>query len=200
MPQTIDFYFDFASPYGYLANIQVDAWARDRDCVVVWRPIMLGAAFKAVGTGPLLSYPLKGAYATRDIMRTARALGVACVLPEGFPHGTLAAARGFYWLADQNDDTAKDFARAFYHAYFGEGRDVSPAEETADIAAGLGIDRAAFLAAVQETAIKERLKVETAAALERGVFGSPFFFVGDEPFWGSDRFDQMARWVETGGW
>ena len=200
MPQTIDFYFDFASPYGYLASVQIDAWAKGRDCDVVWRPIMLGAAFKAVGTGPLLSYPLKGEYATVDIARTARALDVTCSIPEGFPHNTLAAARGFYWLADQDDKAARNFARAFYNAYFGDGRDVSPAEATADIAAGVGVDREAFLAAIQDPAIKERLKVETAAALDRGVFGSPFFFVGEEPFWGSDRLDQMARWLETGGW
>ena len=200
MPQTIDFYFDFASPYGYLACVQMDAWAKGRDCNVVWRPIMLGAAFKAVGTGPLLSYPLKGTYATLDIARTARALGVSCSIPEGFPHNTLAAARGFYWLADQDDETALGFARTFSHGYFGEGRDISLAKATADIAAGIGVDPEAFLAAVQHPAIKERLKKETAAALERGVFGSPFFFVGDEPFWGSDRLDQMARWLETGGW
>jgi 2-hydroxychromene-2-carboxylate isomerase len=135
-----------------------------------------------------------------DIARTARALNVTCSIPEGFPHNTLAAARGFYWLADQDDKTARTFARSFYQAYFGEGNDVSPADATADIAAGVGVDRTTFLAAVQDPAIKERLKEETAAALDRGVFGSPFFFVGEEPFWGSDRFDQMARWLETGGW
>ena len=200
MSQTIDFYFDFASPYGYLAGVQIDAWAKDRDCKVVWRPIMLGAAFKAVGTGPLLSYPIKGAYATLDIARTARALGVACSIPQGFPHNTVAAARGFYWLPDQDDKTARNFGRAFYNGYFGEGRDISSAEATADIAAGIGVDRESFLAAIQNPAIKERLKEETAAAIDRGVFGSPFFFLGDEPFWGSDRLDQMARWLETGGW
>ena len=200
MPQTIDFYFDFASPYGYLARVQIDAWAKDRDCSVCWRPIMLGAALKAVGTAPLLSYPIKGAYATLDIARTARALGVPCSIPQGFPHNTLAAARGFYWLADQDNNTARNFGCAFHNSYFGEGRDISSAEATADIAAGVGVDRESFLAAIQNPVVKERLKEETATAIERGVFGSPFFFLGDEPFWGSDRLDQMARWLETGGW
>ena len=200
MRQTIDFYFDFASPYGYLARVQIDAWAKDRECNVVWRPIMLGAALKVVGTSHLLSYPIKGAYATLDIARSARALGVACLIPQGFPHNTLAAARGFYWLSDQDDKMAKNFGCAFHNSYFGEGRDISSAEATADIAAGVGIDQKSFLAAIQSPAIKDRLKEETAAAIERGVFGSPFFFLGDEPFWGSDRLDQMARWLETGGW
>ena len=70
----------------------------------------------------------------------------------------------------------------------------------ADVAEPLGIDRQALLAAVQEPAIKEKLKVETERSLERGVFGSPFVFVDDEPFWGNDRLDQVDRWLATGGW
>ncbi len=200
MAQGIDFYFDFASPYGYLASVQIDGWAQQRGCDVTWRPMMLGAAFKEVGTGPLLNYPIKGQYAALDIARSARALGVTCLLPDGFPHGTVAAARGFYWLADQDPQAARKLAHAFYHAYFGEGRDVSSPEATADIAASIGVERDAFFAAIQTPAIKERLKEETTAALARGVFGSPFFFVDDEPFWGSDRLEQMSRWLETGGW
>lgn len=200
MPQAIDFYFDFASPYGYLASVQIDAWAKAHGRDVTWRPILLGAAFKEVGTAPLMSYPIKGRYAERDIARTARQLGVPCLMPEGFPHGTLAAARGFYWLADRDPATARGFAAAFYHAYFGEGRDVSPAETTADVAATVGVDRSEFLGAVQAPAIKEQVKAEVAAALQRGVFGSPFFFIDDEPFWGSDRLPQMSAWLEQGGW
>ncbi len=200
MAQTIDFYFDFASPYGYLASLQIDGWAAARDCALAWRPILLGAAFKKVGTGPLLGYPIKGRYAAHDIARSARRLGAPCKMPEGFPHGTLAAARGFYWLNDTHPDKARLFAKAFYHAYFGEGRDVSPPEETADVAASVGIDRDALLAAIQDPAIKARVKDEVEAALERGVFGSPFFFIGDEPFWGMDRLPDMAAWLEKGGW
>lgn len=199
MAQVIDFYFDFASPYGYLASVQIESWAQERGCTVAWRPILLGAAFKEVGTGPLMSYPIKGRYAEHDIARTARLLGVPCKMPDGFPHGTLAAARGFYWLSD-DESKAKSFAEAFYGAYFGEGRDVSAAEATADVAASVGVDRGAFLAAVQDPAIKERVKGEVTAALDRGVFGSPFFFIGDEPFWGSDRLPQMSLWLERGGW
>jgi len=200
MSQAIDFYFDFASPYGYLAAVQIDEWAAARNCSVTWRPILLGAAFKEVGTGPLLSYPIKGRYAAHDLARAARRLGVPCKMPDGFPHGTLAAARGFYWLSDSDAAKAVSFAKAFYNAYFGEGRDVSPPEATADVAADIGVDRDAFLAAIQEPALKERVKGEVGAALERGVFGSPFFFIGDEPFWGGDRLPQMSDWLEQGGW
>ncbi len=200
MPAAIDFYFDFGSPYGYLGSLRIDEIGERTGRAVTWRPIMLGAMFKAVGTAPLTTYPLKGEYSRRDLQRSARALGVEIGIPEGFPHGTLPAARGFYWLGDSDPGKQKPFAKAFYDAYFGEGRNVSEMDSTADIAASLGIDREAFLAAIQEPAIKERLKMETSAALERGVFGSPFVFVDDEPFWGFDHFDQVERWLETGGW
>ena len=200
MPAPIDFYFDFASPYGYLASHRIDAIGERFGRAVAWRPFMLGAMFKAVGTAPLMTYPLKGDYSRHDLRRSARSIGVDFNIPEGFPHGTLPAARGFYWLGESDAGKQKPFAQAFYRAYFGEGRDVSEIDPTADIAASVGVDRDAFVAAVQDPAVKERLKVETNAALERGVFGSPFVYVDDEPFWGVDHLDQVERWLETGGW
>ncbi len=196
----IDFYFDFASPYAYLASHRVDEIAARHGRTVTWRPVMLGAMFKAAGTGPIVNYPMKAPYAMNDLARSARLIGVAVNVPDGFPHATLAAARGFYWLTDTDPDKAKPFAHAFYAAYFGEGRDASPAEETAKVAASVGVDAAAFLEAVQEVAIKDRLKAETSQAIENGVFGAPFIVVDGEAFWGSDRLDQVERWIETGGW
>lgn len=196
----IDFYLDFVSPYAYLASLRIDEMAARHDRDVAWRPIMLGAVFKVVGTGPIVNYPLKGPYAERDLARSARQLGFEICLPEGFPHATLAAARGFYWLTDADPGKAKPFARAFFATYFQEGRNATPAEDTAKVAASVGVDEAAFLDAVQDAAIKDRLKAETSAAMDRGVFGAPFMIVDGEPFWGSDRLDQVERWIETGGW
>ena len=64
----------------------------------------------------------------------------------------------------------------------------------------LGIGRAALEAALQDPRIKDRLRAEVDAAIRRGVFGSPFFFVDGQPFWGHDRLDHVERWLETGGW
>ena len=91
-------------------------------------------------------------------------------------------------------------AQALLHAHWGEGRDLSAPAAVAEIAAGIGIDRAALLAAVADPRIKDRLKEQTQAAIERGVFGSPFIFVDGEPFWGADRLPQMETWLSKGGW
>ena len=106
----------------------------------------------------------------------------------------------FWWLAERDEALARRFAQAAFHAYFAHGRDISAAETVAEVAATLDIDGPALLAAVQDPAIKERLKRETDAAIERGVFGSPFVFVDGEGFWGADRLWMVKRWLERGGW
>lgn len=200
MPPPIEFHFDFSSPYGYLASTRIDALAARRGRAVAWRPFLLGAVFKVSGMAPLLDYPLKGDYARRDFARFARLLGVGFTLPTPFPFAAVAASRAFYWLAGRDEASAVALARALYHASYGEGRDISPAETVASIAASLGLDRAAVLAALNDPAVKEALRQAVERAVARGVFGSPTVIVDGEMFWGADRLDQVERWLETGGW
>lgn len=195
----IDFYFDFSSPYGYLAAMRIDAIGAKFDRRVKWRPILLGPAFKASGNSPLVSQPMKGDYAVRDFTRTARFMGVPFKQPSRFPIGTQNAARAFYWLDDQDPMLAHEFAMICFATYFAEGIDISSAETVAELAARVGANRNEVLAAVADPVVKERLKREVDASLVAGVFGSPYIVVDGEPFWGSDRLDQLQAWLETGG-
>ena len=197
--QVIDFYFDFSSPYGYLASTRINALAARHQCQVTWRPILLGPMFKAAGTAPLIGVPLKGPYSAHDLLRTARFLNIPYTQPATFPIGTQNAARAFYWLADRDAVKAQHFAQACYATYFVEGIDISAADKIADIATELGEDRAAILRVMADPVIKERLKNEINVALQRGVFGSPFIIIDGEPFWGNDRLDQIDAWLKTGG-
>jgi 2-hydroxychromene-2-carboxylate isomerase len=200
MAAPIDFYFEFASPYGYLASTQIDAIGARHGREVAWHPIMLGAAFKETGAKPLTQTPLKGPYLLHDAPRFARLLGVPFTSPPVMPANSLAASRACIWLQADDPALAKDLAQAVLHAHWGEGQDIGAPEQVAEIAAPLGIGRDALLAAVADPAIKERLKRSTAAAIERGVFGSPFVFVDGEPFWGADRLPQVEAWLARGGW
>lgn len=200
MPEPIDFYFDFSSPYSYLANPRIDGIAARHGRDVHWHPFMLGAAFKVAHTQPLTHYPLKGEYSVRDFERCGRLHGIPFAMPEKFPVATLGAARAFYWLEASAPEKAKPFAQAIFAAYFADGRDISALDVVADVAAGFGIDSAALAAAVEQPAIKARLKEETDAAIARGVFGAPFVIVDGEPFWGADRLEMVERWLATGGW
>ncbi|MFO1189714.1 MAG: DsbA family protein [Alphaproteobacteria bacterium] len=93
---------------------------------------------------------------------------------------------------------AKAFAQAAYRASCGEGRDIASPEAVADIAAGLGVDRAQLLAALQDPAVKDLARKATDDAVARGVFGSPYFIADGEAFWGVDRMDQLERWIASG--
>ena len=200
MSGPVDFYFDFSSPYGYFASTTIDRIAAESGRDVDWHPILLGAVFKIVGTAPLVDYPLKGNYMRRDLLRAARLWKITFKEPPGFPHNTIAAARLYYWIHDEDTNKAKAFARAVYAGFFEQGRDVSSAEAATAFAVEQGFDRGAAIAALANQAVKDRLRGEVDAAIARGVFGSPFVIVDGEPFWGSDRLDQVKAWLETGGW
>lgn len=200
MPDPIDFYFDFSSPYGYLTSKRIDGIAEKYGRTVNWHPHLIGAVFKTTGSQPLLNIPMKGDYARRDIPRTARLMDVPFRLPDQFPFMSVSAARAFYWLNDRDPDAAKRLAAALYDRAFGEGKDISAAESVMEVAAAQGIDTDELRAALNDPAVKDRLKTEVNAAIERGVFGSPYIIIDGEPFWGNDKLAEVERWLETGGW
>jgi 2-hydroxychromene-2-carboxylate isomerase len=199
MSTRIEFFFDFSSPYAYLASRRIGEVAARHGRTVWWRPMMLGPALAATGGKPLVELPLKGEYAKRDLPRTARFMGVPFRWPGRFPVVSLAAARAFYWLEEAAPDRAVPFAEAVFRAFFVDDRDIADRAVVAALIAEVGGDAEAGLAAIATAAIKERLKAVTEAAVARGVFGSPFVFVDGEPFWGADRLGQVERWLETGG-
>lgn len=200
MSQPVDFYFDFSSPYGYFAASRIDALAAKHGRSTVWRPILLGAIFKVSGQQPLTTIPMKGSYALHDLARSARWFGLPFRMPGKFPVPSIAPCRAYYWLQDRDPAAAKALAQALYRAYFVEDRDISSPEVTANVAAKLGHDKSAVLQAINDAAVKERLRSEVDAAIERGVFGSPYIVVDGEPFWGSDRLDQIEQWLAKGKW
>jgi 2-hydroxychromene-2-carboxylate isomerase len=183
-----------------LASSRIDGIAAKYGREVVWRPILLGAVFKITGQQPLPTIPLKGSYSKHDLARSARLFGVPFKLPTKFPIAGQAPSRAFYWMGDKDPALAKKLAQALYRAYFAEDRDISSPEVTANVGAKLGVDRAELIAALADPAVKERLKTEVDAAIERGVFGSPYIVIDGEPFWGSDRIEQVEKWLATGGW
>lgn len=196
----IDFYFEFSSPYGYIASRIVDDFGKRVGRPVSWRPMLLGPVFKLTGQPPLIEIPMKGAYSKMDFSRSARLHKVPYEHPEKFPIGTVAALRAFYWVHDRDPAQAREVAKALYTAYFAHGRDIGAPAAVVEIAKSVGVDAAALAAALEDPAVKERAKKEVDAAIAAGVFGSPFFVVDGEPFWGVDRLPMVEDWIRTGGW
>lgn len=184
----VAFYFDYASPWAYLANELLNR--RLPGVPVTYHPIYLrGLETFSKGlpyTGAKLTYLM------RDIARCAAHEAVTLAVPAVFPIDGLTALRAAF--VAQDSGAFDRFHRAAFRAGWQEQRDISTKEIVATILAdALGSSEAIALEAMTTPAIKERLRTVTAKAEERGVFGTPTFFVGDEMFWGHDRFDYVAR-------
>ncbi len=197
MASTIDFYFEFSSPYGYLASTRIEALAAETGRPLRWHPILLGPMFKAMGSAPLTNIPLKGEYALRDFRRSAMLAGIPYAQPEPFPIATVAAARAAVYALRQCPDQAPALIKALYRAYFVDGRRIDQPEVVLEVAAESGLDAAEVEAGIGSDAIKAALKAEVEDAMARGVFGSPFVIVDDEPFWGFDRLDHVRQWLSS---
>ena len=201
MSGEMDFYFDFSSPYGYLASERIDAMAARHARTVNWHPILLGVVFKQTGSVPLTEVPLKGDYSKRDFARSARFHGIAAFrMPTVFPIATQAPARIVVWLQRTNPQLTADALHALYRGFFVDDVDISNPDRAAAIAGQCGVNAVAARAAIDDPAIKDALRLENDKAIAAGVFGSPFVIVDGEPFWGVDRFEQVERWLATGGW
>lgn len=198
MAAPIDFYFDFSSPYSYLAAEQIEALAARHGRGVRYHAILLGAAFRVSGQRPLTDIPVKGEYSRRDFARCARYAGLPFAMPEPFPISTVQAARTVLVLQAQAPGLVRDFVLRAFRAYFVQGRNLADAEVLRALLAECGADPAQVGEAAATPQTKEQLKLAVEAAIARGVFGAPFFFVDGEPFWGHDRLAQMERWLASG--
>jgi len=197
----IDFYFDFSSPYGYLASEKIEALAARHGRGVDWHPILLGVVFRETGAAPLTEVPLKGKYSKRDFARSAKFHGVERFrLPSTFPIATQGPARIVLWLKERDAELAVATLHGLYRAFFGDDVDISKPDNAVAVAVHCGVDGAAARAAIDDPAIKDELRRVNERAIAAGVFGSPFMIVDGEPFWGVDRLDQVDRWLATGGW
>ena len=194
----VDFYFDFSSPYSYIASEWIEALAARHGRTVHWHAILLGATFQVTQIKSPVSYPLKREYSLLDFERSARFAGVPLRIPAKFPIPTQNAARVFWWLHSLDAARAREWARHGLRALFARGRDLSDVEELGQLAVEFGLDPALVRDVCSDPQWKAALKDANDAAIERGVFGAPFFIIDAEPFWGNDRRPQIERWLEKG--
>jgi 2-hydroxychromene-2-carboxylate isomerase len=192
----LEFWYEFASTYSYLAAMRIEAMADEAGVALVWRPFLLGPIFSAQGwsSSPFNLYPAKGRYMWRDMEREAARFGVPFHRPAPFPQNGLLAARIALLGADRGWTPA--FTRAVYTAEFAGGRDIAGPEALSGILADLSLDPDAILAEAQADANKARLRRLNEEAQARGVFGAPTFLAEDgEMFWGNDRLEQALDWT-----
>ncbi len=192
----LDFWFDFASTYSYVAAMRIGEEAGRAGVAVRWRAFLLGPIFAAKGVtdSPFNLDPAKGAYMWRDLERLTARRGLPWRRPSVFPRDSIAAGRVAAAYGDA--PWLPGFVRAVFHRNFAEDRAIDGLEalEEAVVAAG-GPPGAA--AQAQDPPLKGALRAATAEAKSKGVFGAPSFTVeteaGAELFWGGDRLADALR-------
>ncbi len=197
---SIDFYFDFSSPYGYFSSTLIDSIADRYGRSVAWHPYLMGAVMKITDRKPLVRIPLVDKYSLRDLPRTARLTNIPFKLPTQFPIATVVPCRAFYWLNQRDPGAAKQLAQHLFSAYFADDELISQPEVVIEVAKRAGVDASGIADALSDSEVKQLVRDATDHAISNSVFGSPYFVIDGEPFWGHDRLGQIEMWLDTGGW
>jgi 2-hydroxychromene-2-carboxylate isomerase len=196
MPK-LQFWYEFASTYSYLAAMRIEALAAAAGVAVEWKPFLLGPVFRAQGldNSPFNIYPVKGRYMVRDLERLCAERGLPPFrLPEPFPQNSLYAAR--LALVGAEAGWCAAFSRALFQQEFSEGASLTDKAVLAEALRAAGQDADASMQRSESAEIKQRLKDLTAEAQTRGIFGAPSFITQDgELFWGDDRLEQALAWA-----
>ena len=187
MTKTVEFFFDVGSPASYLAWTQLDAIAKRHDAQIIWRPMLLGAVFQAVGNTSPASVPAKGTYMLQDLKRFAKMYDVPFRFNPFFPLNTMQLMRGVTAYLEQPEFQA--YLTAVFNGIWAEKLNMESPEVVADVLSKAGIDATDFMNRIGQPEVKARLKAITEEAVARGVFGAPSFFVNGEMFFGQDRLD-----------
>jgi 2-hydroxychromene-2-carboxylate isomerase len=196
----IDFWFDFISPYGYFASLRIEELAAQHGRGVRWRPMLLGVTvLKVMGLKPLMDTPLKGDYVERDLRRTARResipLGRDLRSP---PMNPVPAARVMAWLGAHDQTLAGRFADCVFRRYWAAGEEMDNAVHLEQALVEAGASSVQAARALQRSPAAELLQAGVQAAVEAGVFGSPFVVIDGEPFWGYDALPAARHWLAHG--
>ena len=191
--KTLEFHFDFVSPASYLAYTQVERIAQEAGATLVWHPMLLGGVFKATGNASPVSVPAKGRWVQADMVRWAKRWGVPFALNPHFPIQTLTLMRGACGLLMRQPEDFRRYVDVVFHAIWVTPRNLNEPTEVQAMLTDAGFDAQALLTLAGDPEVKADLVARTELSVQRGAFGAPTFFVGQQLFFGQDRLDFVAE-------
>lgn len=191
MAKTFDYFFDFGSLATYLAHTQMDKIKTETGASPIYRPMLLGAVFKATGNASPVSVPAKGKYMFVDFKRFADIYGVPLEINPFFPIITTTLMRMLTGLQMRSDARMHEFMDLIFKAIWVDALNLNDPEVVERVLREAHFDPAELFQLANDQATKDKLKDVTTQAVERGVFGAPTFFVGKQMFWGQDRIEQL---------
>jgi 2-hydroxychromene-2-carboxylate isomerase len=189
MSRTVEFYFDFGSPTTYLAWTQLPKLCAEAGATLVYKPILLGGIFQATGNSSPATIPAKARYMGADLSRFARRYGVPFAFNPHFPINTMTLMRIATGLLANRPGDFDLFVRTVFAAMWVDAMDLGNSDVLTQTLAEAGLDAAALLTTASDPKVKDALKAATGEAIERGAFGAPTMFVGEQMFFGQDRLD-----------
>ena len=195
--QSFEFWFDFGSTASYLAWTQLPALEAATGASAVFKPMLLGGVFQATGNQSPANIPAKAKYIFADFERFAQRYGVPFKMNPHFPINTLLLMRGAIALQMKGDASFMDYCKTVFNAVWVESLNMNDPATAADALRRAGFDAQALVALASEQTTKDALKAATQRAVERGIFGAPTFFVGDQMFWGQDRMDFLKEALQA---
>ncbi|WP_236174308.1 2-hydroxychromene-2-carboxylate isomerase [Pseudomonas pseudonitroreducens] len=189
MSKSVEFYFDFGSPTSYLAYTQLPGICAETGAELVYRPVLLGGVFQATGNASPIAVPAKGRYTLIDMTRFARRYGVPMKMNPHFPINTLTLMRAATGIQLRQPERFEALLACVFKGMWVDALNLGDPAVLGPLLAEAGFDPQALLALTAEQEVKDALKANTEAAIKRGMFGAPTFFVGNEMFFGQDRLD-----------
>jgi 2-hydroxychromene-2-carboxylate isomerase len=193
-PAPLEFWFEFASTYTYIAAMRIEQLCAGAGVPLVWKPFLLGPIFALQGWNDshFNLNPRRGAYMWRDMERLTAKLGLPWRRPSQFPRNTIVPARVACTIA--SEAWCGDYVRGVFVANFGDDRDVGERAVVASILDEMGQDADAVLARAEAPGQRGTLRANTERAIGLGIFGAPNCVVGDELFWGEESLDDAIGW------
>jgi 2-hydroxychromene-2-carboxylate isomerase len=193
MSKTVEFFFDLGSPATYLAYTQLPQICQQTDSQLIYVPMLLGGVFKATGNASPATIAAKGRYMFQDLDRYAKRYGVPLKFNPHFPINTLMLMRAVTGMQLRRPERFEAFIDCLFRALWVEGRSLGDPATVAAVLSEHGFDPAEILALTANEDVKAALKNNTERAVQRGVFGAPSMFVGDQLFFGQDRLDFVVE-------
>ena len=185
--KSVEFYFDLGSPYSYLAYYRLLQMAEQQEIQIVYKPILLGGVFKATGNRSPIEIPVKGAYSILDMQRWAEYYHIPMHMNPHFPMNTLTLMRILTGVQLLHLEKFEQVLKLLFDAMFGTPQNLNEPTVLAEVLKPSGFSVEDIMSMVQSEVVKQKLITETEQAIQRGIFGAPTFFVGDEMYWGQDR-------------
>lgn len=189
---TVEFFYDYSSPWTYLAFTKIDGLCRKYNADLQWRPFLVGGVFNTVNPSVYefreKGVPAKQHYTAKDMSDWARYYGLKIVMPPSvFPVNSVKALRGAL-VALEYPGTFLPYSYRVFETYWGEDQDISQDAVLRKIVAAVGLDGEEYFDKITRQDYKDRIRANTDAVIERGGFGTPTIYVnGDSMFFGNDR-------------